>query len=92
MIEFPEQPSEGEIQEKLKEMYRTLLSGNDQRFFEVQAWVFQLSESEWFGKLPTTLQDNILGCLDQYRLECRVPADNRDDDADWSYPYFLAGG
>ena len=89
MIEFPEQPSEGEVREKLKEMYRTLLSGNDQRFFEVQSWVFQLSESDFMSEYPQELQEDILGCVDQYRLERRCPAAAYQPDPERSYPYFL---
>jgi hypothetical protein len=89
MHEFTEQPSEGEVRKKLKEMYRTLLSGDDMRFFEVQRWVFQLSESDYMSQYPKDLQQNILGCVDQYRLECRFPADSSYPGPDWPYPYFL---
>jgi hypothetical protein len=91
MIEFPEQPSEAEVREKLREMYRTLLSGRDQDFFKVQSWVFQLSESDWINLYTQNLQDDILGCVDQYRLESRCPASDSYPGPDWPYPFFLAG-
>jgi hypothetical protein len=89
MFDFPEQPSEGEVRAKLREMYRTLLGGDDRRFFQVQAWVFELSESDWICQYPKDLQDDILGCVDQYRLESRVPANAFYPGPDWPYPYFL---
>ena len=89
-MEFPVQPTESEVRDKLREMYCTLLSGDDQRFFEVQSWVFQLSESDWIDKYDQNLQADILGCVDQYRLECRFPANDEYPGPDWPYKYFLA--
>ena len=88
-MDFPEQPSESEVREKLKEMYRTLLSGDNDRFFKVQGWVFQLSESDWISQYSAELQADILGCVDQYRLENRYPATARHPGPDWPYPFFL---
>jgi hypothetical protein len=89
-MRFAEQPSEEEVRGKLKEMYRTLLRGQDMEFFKVQGWVFELSESEWMNKYSEELQDQILGCVDQYRLENRHPACERYPGPEWPYRFFLA--
>jgi hypothetical protein len=55
----------------------------------VQSWVFQLSESDWISQYSLDLQEDILGCVDQYRRENRVPANSFHPGPEWPYPYFL---
>ena len=80
-------PTVAKVREKLREMYRTLLSGEDRAFFKVQSWVFELSESPLLAQYPEDLQQDILGCVDQYRIEHRLPADRSYPGGD--YKYFL---
>jgi hypothetical protein len=88
-MSFAAQPTESEVREQLKAMYRTLLSGQDADFFKIQGWVFELSESEWMDKYSQNLQDDICGCLDQYTIGSRHRASDRYPGPDWIYPYFL---
>jgi hypothetical protein len=64
--------SEEEVEEKLQEMYRVLLGHDDEKFHKMQWWLFFLTEQEEvFGSYSKKLQDKMLACLDQYRIEHR---------------------
>jgi hypothetical protein len=81
--------NENQVRDKLKEMYRTLLLPDDKRFHELQRWLFELTESDQMEQYSQTLQKDMLGCLDQYREECRYVANDRHPGPDWPYQYFL---
>jgi hypothetical protein len=84
---FPTMPTEDQIFVKLTEMQSSLLSGNDERFEELQAWVYCLVQSQWFDKLDENLQMDILGAVYFYQLDRRIEAGQNSH-----YPYFLFYG
>ena len=67
--------TEDEMQARLNEMYRVLLGHDDKRFHELQLWLFELIESGDLRHYSKKMQDKMLACLDQYRIEHRYRVD-----------------
>jgi hypothetical protein len=86
-MSFPTMPTEQQILVKLTEMQSSLLSGDDERFEELQAWVYCLVQSQWFDKLDQNLQMDLLGTVYFYQLDRRIEAGQNSH-----YPYFLFYG
>ena len=82
--------TEKQVDRSLREMYRTLLNGDDYRFRELQQWLADLIDSKAFNDYSDKLQEKMKNCLDQYRIENRYPADSlHPAESQWPYLYYL---
>jgi hypothetical protein len=80
-------PSRELVNAKLTEMLNTLLSGDDERFLELQAWIYCLAQSQWLDKYEESTRMDILGAVYFYQFERRVEAGSNSRN-----PYFLFYG
>jgi hypothetical protein len=82
-------PSVEEVEARTRQMYHALLSGDDPLFGKLKAWLFLLGESEWWGLYPEELRRKWDLIEDQWRIECRVEADEEMRADGYEYRYFL---
>jgi hypothetical protein len=82
---------EKDIDRRLKDLYRSLLNGDDDMFFVLRRWFSRLIETpEIMDGLPEDLQQRMRDCLERYKIENRYPADGRYPGRQWPYLYYLA--